>query len=72
VPAARSKLPDIETGLRDLRRQLLEREISSVAVPALGCGLGQLSWTDVRPVIEDALGDLESTRVVVFEPSNPE
>jgi O-acetyl-ADP-ribose deacetylase (regulator of RNase III) len=65
---ARSRLEDIEAGLRDLRRQLLERDIASVAVPALGCGLGQLSWSEVRPVVEGALGDLESTRVIVFEP----
>jgi O-acetyl-ADP-ribose deacetylase (regulator of RNase III) len=69
---ARSKLGDIEAGLQDLRQQLVERGVASVAVPALGCGLGQLSWTDVRPVIEDALGDIGSTRVVVFQPSSPE
>jgi O-acetyl-ADP-ribose deacetylase (regulator of RNase III) len=61
-------LPDIAAGLDDLRRQLLEREIQSVAIPALGCGLGGLSWHDVKPTIEAALGELSATRVLVFEP----
>ena len=39
-----------------------------LAVPPLGCGLGGLSWADVRPRIEDALADLP-TRVLVYEPS---
>lgn len=37
---SRSRLPDIDSGLRDLRRVLQELEIASVAVPPLGCGLG--------------------------------
>lgn len=64
---SRSRLPDIDSGLRDLRRVLQELEIASVAVPPLGCGLGGLSWSDVRPRIEDALADLPS-RVLVHEP----
>jgi O-acetyl-ADP-ribose deacetylase (regulator of RNase III) len=64
---SRSWLADIDSGLRDLRRVLRELEIASVAVPPLGCGLGGLSWADVRPRIEDALADLP-TRVLVYEP----
>ncbi|MEY2484345.1 MAG: hypothetical protein QOK24_2873 [Verrucomicrobiota bacterium] len=64
---SRSRLADIDSGLRDLRRVLQELEIASVAVPPLGCGLGGLSWSDVRPRIEDALADLPS-RVLVHEP----
>jgi hypothetical protein len=26
----------------------------SIAIPALGCGLGQLAWSDVLPLIQDA------------------
>jgi O-acetyl-ADP-ribose deacetylase (regulator of RNase III) len=64
---SRSRLADIETGLADLRRVLSELEIESVALPPLGCGLGGLDWSDVRPRIEAALADL-SVRAVVFEP----
>ncbi len=58
----------IEEGLKDLRRVIEERNIASVAVPALGCGLGGLEWTDVRKLIEEYLVDLEGTDVFIYEP----
>ncbi len=64
---SRSRLADIESGLEDLRRVLAELEVESVALPPLGCGLGGLRWSDVRPRIEQALADLP-VRVLVFEP----
>lgn len=63
----RSRLADIESGLDDLRRVLIERDIRSVALPALGCGLGGLDWPDVRERIEAALGDLPID-ILVFPP----
>lgn len=39
-----------------------------MAVPPLGCGLGGLDWSIVRPRIEEALGSLNSLDMVVFEP----
>ena len=62
-----SRLADIAAGLVDLRRVLIEREVKSVAVPALGCGLGGLDWRDVRPLIDAALDDLP-LEVYVFPP----
>ncbi len=64
---SRSRLADIEEGLRDLRRVLIEQDVDSLALPPLGCGLGGLSWAEVRPRIEQALADLP-IRVLVFEP----
>ena len=51
----------------DLRRVLAELQVESVAVPPLGCGLGGLRWSDVRPRIESALAELP-VRALVFEP----
>jgi O-acetyl-ADP-ribose deacetylase (regulator of RNase III) len=65
----RSKLTDIEAGLADLRRIILRREIASIAIPALGCGHGGLRWADVRPRIEESLGDIPDVKVVLFPPS---
>lgn len=65
---AKSRLADIESGLRDLRRVLVERNITSLALPPLGCGLGGLDWSDVKPRIEAALADL-AVDITVFEPS---
>lgn len=62
-----SRLPDIIAGLDALRTQITSRGTRSVAVPALGCGLGGLHWADVKPRIERALGDLD-VNVIVFPP----
>jgi O-acetyl-ADP-ribose deacetylase (regulator of RNase III) len=63
-----SKLDDIHFGLVDLIEQIREHAITSVAMPALGCGLGGLDWADVRPVIVGAFSALPSTRVLLFAP----
>lgn len=66
---AKSRLEDIDAGLRDLVRVLREWEVRSVAVPPLGCGNGGLEWDVVKPRIESALADLPDTRVLLFEPN---
>ena len=63
----RSKMTYIETGLTYLIEHLDEWEISSMAVPPLGCGHGGLSWDDVRPRIAAAFDGVH-TDVVVYEP----
>lgn len=65
---SRSRLDDIEEGLRDLVRVLQDLQIASVAVPPLGCGNGGLNWADVRPMIYEALDDVPDLRVLLFEP----
>lgn len=65
---SRSKLPDIEAGLQDLRTVLLQLNVRSVAVPPLGCGHGGLRWSEVEPLIAKALGDLPEVDVRVYPP----
>lgn len=62
-----SKLKWIEAGLDDLRSHVILNEMASIALPALGCGYGELSFQSVKELIEQKLGDLQAT-VVVFEP----
>jgi len=62
-----SRLEWIESGLEFLLADVRQLSILSIAMPALGCGLGGLPWSEVRPLIEHfAL----STRaqVMVFAP----
>lgn len=59
----------VRTGLIALRDTILEKHITSIAIPPLGCGNGGLDWKDVRPLIEETLGDLESVSIVVYEPT---
>ena len=63
-----SRIEVVEAGLEDLVRVVRARDIRSMAVPPLGCGLGGLDWSIVRPRIAEALGSLNSLDVVVFEP----
>ncbi len=53
-----STLALVEAGLQRFRRDYEALGITSVAFPALGCGLGSLAWTDVQPLLECHLSDL--------------
>ena len=58
----------IESGLKALHHKLVELNITSVALPPLGCGNGGLDWEVVKPMIKAELGDLP-IEVIVFEPN---
>jgi O-acetyl-ADP-ribose deacetylase (regulator of RNase III) len=64
-----SKLEWIAEGLKDLRSVILEKRIRSIAIPPLGSGNGGLEWSEVRPQIEETLGDLPDVEVLVYEPT---
>lgn len=64
-----SRIEDIESGLAALVEEVKRRQIQSIAIPPLGCGLGGLDWRMVRPLIERAFRALPEMRAVVFEPS---
>lgn len=63
-----SRIEDIEQGLNHLVHVIEERKIKSIAIPALGSGLGGLDWFDVREKIERALSGLSYLQVIVLEP----
>lgn len=67
---SKSRLSDIETGLKSLIADVRRLGIKSIALPPLGCGLGGLVWDDVRPMIEAAFQELPDVRVLVFEPTD--
>ena len=64
----RSRLEHIEAGLADLQNVIKEKNIRSIAIPPLGCGMGGLNWDEVRPMIEAALHGLDDVDVVIFSP----
>lgn len=63
-----SKIEYVNLGLADLVRVIRERVIKSVALPALGCGLGGLDWSEVKQAIEAALGNLPDLDARIFQP----
>lgn len=64
----KSKLKDIKSGLVALVGEVKSRDIKSIAIPPLGCGLGGLSWSVVKMLIEEAFEPLSSVHVLLFEP----
>lgn len=66
----KSRIEDIESGLKALVEEIRARGIRSVAIPPLGSGLGGLNWTDVRSRIVEALRGLNHVQVIVFEPNS--
>ena len=64
----KSRIEDIESGLKALTEEIKSRHINSIAIPPLGAGLGGLDWKDVRPRIERALKEFAGLDVRVYEP----
>ena len=64
----KSRMEDVEAGLNALVAEIEARNIRSIAIPPLACGLGGLVWDDVRPRIQAALSGLADLQVTIFEP----
>ena len=55
----KADLEGIAQGLAWLRANYRREGITSLALPALGCGLGQLAWADVGPLMCRTLAELD-------------
>lgn len=65
-----SYMKDLDMGLIDLVKVIKEKGIKSIAIPALGCGLGGLEWSEVKARFDDAFSEFgDGLRVVIFEPN---
>lgn len=62
-----AKLENIEKGLEDLMRVVEELNISSIAIPPLGCGVGGLAWEEVKELFEQTFEEV-SFDVHLYEP----
>jgi O-acetyl-ADP-ribose deacetylase (regulator of RNase III) len=62
----KSKLHEIEEGLKYFVKHAKEWGIKSIAFPALGCGLGGLSWDNVYPIMCRYLQQLEGVKIEIF------
>jgi O-acetyl-ADP-ribose deacetylase (regulator of RNase III) len=66
---ARSRIEHIELGLVELADKYEQWGITSIAMPALGCGHGGLDWKDVKALIEKYLSVLPID-IIVYEPGS--
>jgi O-acetyl-ADP-ribose deacetylase (regulator of RNase III) len=51
-------LSHVNHALHALRGFVQKEKLPSMALPRLACGVGGLDWNDVKPLIENQLGDL--------------
>ena len=63
----RSRLIDIKQGLSWIQNNADNLNITSLALPALGCGLGGLDWTEVKPLILESLANFKG-ELEIYEP----
>lgn len=54
-----SKMEYIHDGLQWLKENAVKNGITSLAMPALGCGLGGLRWEEVLPIMCQTLRELD-------------
>jgi O-acetyl-ADP-ribose deacetylase (regulator of RNase III) len=65
----KSLMEDIDAGLQTLIEEVRNRGIRSIAIPPLGCGLGGLDWSQVRPRIQTAFESLSAVDVHLYAPA---
>ncbi len=65
---SRSRIEDVKAGLSDLVAIIKKLQITSIAVPPLGCGNGGLPWAQIRPLIEDAFSQIPEVEVLLYSP----
>jgi len=66
-----SDVEGIKAGLQWIKDNYREFGITSLAVPALGCGNGNLSWQDMGPILCQELSSLD-VPVEIYLPEGPE
>lgn len=64
----KSQYSYISTGLDSLLKGIVENNITSIAIPPLGCGNGGLDWNIVKKMITDKFKD-SSINIIIYEPS---
>ncbi|PZS03352.1 MAG: hypothetical protein DLM69_03110 [Candidatus Chloroheliales bacterium] len=61
----RSHLIWVRGAMQAVIREVIEQGITSVAIPALGCGEGELEWNEVEPLINAGAKQLSEIGVAV-------
>lgn len=68
----KSPISGIEQGLKWLVENYKNLEIDSIALPALGCGLGGLGWKDVGPLMCRYLNEIKDMESSIYLPLEKE
>ena len=52
MPGKDARLSAIDVSLKRMNEHALENGIHKIVMPQIGCGIGGLSWEDVKPIME--------------------
>ena len=63
-----ANLIDIELGMDALVNAVIEHQIQSVALPALGAGVGLLGFDDVRDVVKNSIEHIPEVAFILYRP----
>lgn len=63
-----SNMDDVTRGISWIVDLMRQQKITSIAIPALGCGEGKLRWTEVSRLIERMMWPVKSARIVLYPP----
>ena len=58
-------MPTLATTLQNMQAHALMQGVSTIAIPKIGCGLGQIIWQDVVKLLRDTFANSDS-QIVVF------
>lgn len=64
----KSKVEYIEQGLASLKTEVQRLGLKSIAIPALGSGLGGLPWQQIEPLILNSLSDMPEVDWRIYPP----
>lgn len=55
----KAEISYVNATLKELVRELSEQKVRSLAITRVACGVGGLSWTDVKPLLEKHLSEVK-------------
>lgn len=66
----KASLGAVRHALDGLRKEIQKEGHGSVALPKLATGVGGLSWNDIKPLLQEKLGDLPA-KIIVYSNYQP-
>ena len=54
----KATIHNVRCALKALKKMAIEEQLSSIALPRLATGVGGLNWDEIKPLIQEYLGDL--------------
>lgn len=64
----KGSLSTIVSGLYQLADDIVSKKIKSIAIPALGCGIGRLKWENVKTAMELILNKDTNCEIYIYKP----